>query len=202
MDSEIIKLGADLGLTTICVGLQAYNMFRKTNVEKYFKKLLDEGILLTKIDRDEELRGKFFWIFEKVINELNEKKIDSWKNATINLATGFSDFPLQDNFLKSLDTLTVFDLLVLEKVYSTDFQDKHFEVELVNFFEKRDVKSEYVMQAVKHLASHCFVDEMYNRVGVFADGGKALAHMHHAKNDLGLDFLRFVGDEYRAEKKK
>lgn len=187
-----------LGAQTITALLQTYTVFRKTNVEMYFKKLLNENVSIKEIGQSEELRRYFFSIVDEVSTEASTEKIEKWKNATVHLATDFKDFDFKDTFIHTLENLTIFDLTVLSKIYSTDFKKDYFEKEIVNYFKSKDVNENYVFQSFKRLASYNLVNEMFDKTAVWADsdGEPILGNMYYTKNELGNIFLRFIADTF------
>ena len=141
MDPVSIAAYFGIGLQTISLTLQAYQPFKRSNVDKFFEKIIKSGIDVTQIGQIEDLQRYLFAIIEKVSVEANEVKIDAWKNSVIYLATDFADFDYNDNFLRSLDDFTVFDLTVLYKIYSTEFNKKKFKNEVVQFFNTKMLMS-------------------------------------------------------------
>ncbi len=202
MDANLVMIGTGLGIQTVTCVLQAYSTLRRSNIEKYFERLVEAEKDLAIIEKDSELKRKLFTIIEKVSREFNLKKIERWKNATIHLATDFADFDFNDNLIRALDDLTVFDLTVLQVVYSTDFSKEHFESEVIEYFKRRKAPEHVVRQSVKRLASHDLVTEMVNRVGVFGngDGTPYLGPLYYVKNDLGSLFIRFISEDFSSDK--
>ena len=195
MDTTQIASIIGLGTQVITTILQTYTTFKQSNVEKYFEELIKEGKDLRAIGAREDLQRYLFSIVDKVSTEANIEKIDKWKNATIHLALDFKDFEFKDNFLSTLDILTVFDLTVLQKIYSTDFGKEHFEKELIDFFKGKKVMEEIVMQALKHLSSQYLISEQVDATGFLADEENQepiLQTTYYVKNQMGLEFLRFI----------
>ncbi|MCX5634469.1 MAG: hypothetical protein NTW55_01310 [Planctomycetota bacterium] len=108
------------------------------------------------------------------------------------MATDFSKFDFNDCFIRTLDDITVFDLTVLQTIYSTDYPKESIQEDTIVYFEneKRKVDPEIVWQSLKQLASHNLITEKFNRVGVYGDGTPHLEPLHYVKNSLGVDFLR------------
>ncbi len=130
MDANQIAPIIGLSIQLVSTILQSYGIFKNSNVEKYFEQILAEGKDLTIFGEREDLRRYLFKIIDEVSREANIEKIEKWKNVTIHLALDFRDFDYKDNFLRVLSDLTVFDLTVLYKIYSTNFTKEHFESEL------------------------------------------------------------------------
>ena len=194
MDPSIVMASTGLALQTVTSVLQAYATFRKTSVETFFELLIQESPDMKGVEASDKLKSQFFSIIEKVSREFNQKKLESWKNATIHLATDFSKFDFNDCFIRTLNDITVFDLTVLQTIYSTDYPKESIQEDTIAYFEKRKVDPEIVWQSLKQLASHNLITEKFNRVGLFGDGhGRPhLEPLHYVKNSLGVDFLRFI----------
>lgn len=186
-----------LGLETFQTMVILYTSFKKTNVEKFFSMLIDSKKDIKKIGHSDELQRYFFSIIDKISVEANQEKLKSWKNVVIHLATDFSDYDFKDNFIRTLDDLTVFDLTVLYKIYSTEFPKEHVEKEVVEFFVIKGIPDYIVMQSIKRLSSHNLINEMVDRTAVYAgsDGEPALGTLYYKKNALGQEFMRFISDE-------
>ncbi len=137
----------------------------------------------------------FFNVIDNVASEANLEKLDSWKNAVMHLANDFIDFDYKDSFISVLSYLTVFDLTVLYKIYSTEYDSEIFETKLLEYFDTRGIKKEYVLQALKRLASHNLINENYINTFTFHGTGDALlSKLIYSKNDLGKIFFLFVTD--------
>ncbi|MCK8816863.1 hypothetical protein MWH28_05685 [Natroniella sulfidigena] len=121
MDLLSIATVTYVGVPTISSTLQRHNNFEKSNVELYFRSLLNSEQNLSSIGKNKKIQRYFFAIIDKVASEVNKDKIEVvWKNATINLVHGFDDLEFKDNFLHTLDNLTNFDLKVLQEIYSAE----------------------------------------------------------------------------------
>lgn len=191
---EVVASYLGIGVSTLSLALQGYPMFRKSNVEKFFEKLIESNEDIKIFGSREDLQRQLFSIIEKVSNEANQDKIEHWKNAVIRLATDFKDFDFKDNFIRTLDYLTVFDMTVLFEIYSRDFDNENFEEELLNNLTRKHVPSEIAIQSLKSLSSHGLVSENYDSTAVFGDGKPILNEFHYKKNALGPKFLRFISD--------
>ena len=197
MDSNLIVVGTGLAIQTVTSALQAYVTFRKTNVEKYFRLLLESEANIGKIEENPKLKETFFTVVEKVSRECNLEKIKKWKNATIHIVTDFRDFDFKDNLIQTLDALTALDITVLEVIYSNDFSEETLEDEVVKYFEHRKVPTYVTQQGIIRLASHGLLTERKNRVGVYGDGsGPSLGPIYYVKNELGPIFIKFINEEY------
>ena len=195
MEPALIATYTGVGIQTISTILQIYTSFRKTNVEQYFDKIIKSGKDVSKIGQSEDLQRYFFSIIDKVSKEANIEKIEKWKNATIHLAQDFCDFDYKDNFIRTLDDLTVFELTILYKIYSSDFQKQHFEQELINYFINKGVGEDMIMQAIKRLSSHNLINEMVDKTAVYGGGEPVLGGMYYIKNKLGEIFITFISND-------
>ena len=198
MEPTLIASCVGIGVNTVTAVINGYKAFKMTNVEKYFKGLIESGQDLTSIGDKDELQRHFFSMVDKVANEVNLEKIESWKNAMVHLATDFKDFDFKDNFIRSLEDLTVFDLTVLHKIYSTEFVKEHFEDELFDFFYNREVPKDFVLQSLKRLSSYNLITEKVESTGgAFLSGGvPTLGLLYYTKNELGPTFIRFISDNF------
>ena len=189
MEPTLIVNMVGIGINTATALMQMYTTFRSSNVEQYFKGLMETGQDLTSIGDREDLQRYLFSIVDKVAHEVNINKINSLKNATVHLATDFKDFDYNDNLLSTLNDLTVFDLTVLHKTYSTDFNKEHFEEEIISFFVKRDMPRDLIIQSIKRISSHNLIDELVDRTAVFGDGEPVLGPLY--KCNLGTGPVAF-----------
>jgi hypothetical protein len=196
MEPALIATMVGIGVNTASALMQVYTTFRRSNVEQYFKGLMETGQDLTSIGDREDLQRYLFSIVDKVAHEANINKINSLKNATVHLATDFKDFDYNDNLLSTLNDLTVFDLTILHEIYSTDYNKEHFEEEVINFFVRRDVPKDIILQSIKRISSHNLVDEQVDRTAVFGGGEPVLGPMYYKKNELGPIFIRFISDNF------
>src|SRR5690606_9058252 len=142
---EVVKaisdiVGISTNVLTTSVNFYLTN-FRKSNVEKFFEKLIDSKESLTSIGEREDLQRYFLSILDKVSNEANIEKINQWKNVVIRLATDFKDFDYKDNFINILDNLSVFDLTVLHHIYSSS-QYVSIKESTINYFLRKNVQNE------------------------------------------------------------
>ncbi|MGE5604719.1 MAG: hypothetical protein ACM3YE_03395 [Bacteroidota bacterium] len=195
MDAIQVASLTGVGAQVLATVLQTYVTFKKSNVEKYFEQLIQEGKDLKVFGERDDLQRYLFTIVDKVSIEANIEKIEKWKNATIHLALDFKDFEFKDNFLSTLESLTVFDLTVLHKIYSTDFKKEHFESELIEFFNKKSVMEEIIMQSLKHLSSQYLITEKVDGTGFLGDAENDepnLQTIYYVKNQMGPEFLRFI----------
>ena len=197
MEPTLIVNMVGIGINTATALMQMYTTFRSSNVEQYFKGLMETGQDLTSIGDREDLQRYLFSIVDKVAHEVNINKINSLKNATVHLATDFKDFDYNDNLLSTLNDLTVFDLTVLHKTYSTDFNKEHFEEEIISFFVKRDMPRDLIIQSIKRISSHNLIDELVDRTAVFGDGEPVLGPLYYKKNELGPIFIQFISSNFR-----
>lgn len=190
---SLLSSSIGLGLQTLNSMLQTYTTFRKNNVEILLQKLLDSEVNLRAIGQNEELQRYFFSAIDEVAKEANIEKIEIWKNAVMHLATDFQDFEYKDNFFKILSDLTVFDLTLLYKIYSTESESGRIGSEFFTFFEGRGTKSDYVMLALKRLASNNLINENYMNTFTYSGVNDALlSPFIYSKNELGPEFLTFV----------
>lgn len=180
------------------------NIFKKSNLEKFFKSLLETQKDLGLIGEREDIQRYFFSILEEVSNEANLEKLESWKNAVIHLATDFQDFDFKDNFISVLSSLSVFDLTVLYKIYS--IQADKFQGELIEFFMQKQVDQDFVMLAEKRLAANHLLDE-YSAAPGRGPGvslsdmsmGDILKNLVYKKNNMGPKFINFITDTDQTE---
>ncbi len=198
MDSTSLSLifsGSGAMLQLLSVTLQSFTAFRKSNVEKFLEELIESKNDFSKFEQDENSIRYFFKILDEVSCEANIQKIETWKNATIHLATDYYDFDFKDNFLKSLSSLSVFDLTVLYKAYSDNYKTLNIEKEIVKYFEIKGIKSHYIMQSMKNLASNGLIDETYTNTFSFSGTEDAnLENFKYRKNDIGKEFVSFISD--------
>lgn len=194
---QLTEVAQIFGLTmeAITTILSGYNAFRKTNVEKFFEKIVKENIDLSKIGNEEYLSRRFYNIMEIVSLEANTEKIENWKNVVIHLVTDYYNFDYNDNFVEILKVLTVFDLTILHKIYTKEFQNEHFEEELIEILKLDNIQNEYIMMAIKRLASHCLIDEKHDATGLLSEGKPILANMYYSKNEIGSKFLGFISTQ-------
>lgn len=195
METDLIATYIGVGIQTISATLQFYTSFRKTNVERYFDEIIKSGKDVSKIGQREDLQRYFFSIIDKVSKEANTEKIEKWKNATIHLAQDFSDFDYKDNLIRTLEDITVFELTVLYKIYSTDFQKQHFEHEIVDYYINKGASKDMVMQSIKRLSSNNLISEMVNRTAVYGGGEPVLGGLYYIKNELGKQFIAFASND-------
>lgn len=191
MDLTEVANVTGIAVPILTLVLESYRAFKRSNVETFFAGLVRAGVDLKALGNQEELSRCFLSVVDRVANEANARKIDCWKNAIVHLATDFRGFQFRDAFISTLDQLTVFDLTVLHKVYSTDFSRPDFERSLTDFFIARGVPRDYVVQSLKRLASHNLVTEQYDHSLVL---GAGLEGLRYTKNALGPEFLRFVSE--------
>lgn len=191
MDVTEVAHVTGIAVPILTLVLEMYRAFKRSNVETFFAGLVKAGVDLKALGNQEELLRYFVSVVDRVANEANARKIDCWKNAIVHLATDFRGFQFRDAFISALDQLTVFDLTVLHKVYSTDFSQPAFEGELIDFFVARGVPRDYVVQSLKRLASHNLVTEQYDHSFVLGAGFESF---RYTKNALGPEFLRFVSE--------
>ncbi len=194
MDTALIVCTTGLAANTVASIAQLYVAFKKSNVEEFFKRLVDAKPNLGIFEDDETLMRKFLGVIDRVSQEANVKKIENWKNATIHLATDYSTFDFNDEFIRCLADVSVFDLTLLHKVYATDFEKEHFEGELQAFVATKGVSGEYVVQSLKRLALHNLISESYDKTAVIGrnDREPILGPFHYTKNTLGPGFIRFA----------
>lgn len=134
-------------------------------------------------------------IIDEVAREANTEKIKAWKNATIRLATDYSEFEFKDNFFRILSNLTIFDLTVLHNIYSNDYTGKPIANEVIKYFKNKGMIDDYTVQSLKKLAVNGLIDEKYMNTFTFAglDDGE-LSNFIHSKNNIGQEFINFVMD--------
>ncbi|MDF2545793.1 MAG: hypothetical protein K0R93_691 [Anaerosolibacter sp.] len=195
MNLDFLSTLTGLGLDVFNIVLSGYSIFKKSNVEIFFDKLNKSNQNLTTIGERPELQRYFFKIVDEVSREANIEKLESWKNVVIHLATDFLEFEYKDNFLRTLSDLTVFDLTVLHKIYSTTFDLESFESPLIEYFETKNINSGFVKQSLKRLASHNLIDENFFNAFTFSGlQDSPLTNLIYSKNDLGKKFLVFASD--------
>ncbi|MGE5574020.1 MAG: hypothetical protein ACM3ZU_13550 [Bacteroidota bacterium] len=193
MDVTAVAAVTGMAASTLNLALESYRTLKRSNVKVFFGKLVESGVDLKAIGDQEDLGRCFLSVVDRVANEAHIRKIDCWKNAVVHLATDFRDFQLRDTFISALGYLTVFDLTVVHKVYSTDFAKEGFEEEIAGFFTHRNVPIEYVRQALKRLASHNLISEQFDRSFML---GAGLTDFNYVKNAIGPEFLHFISTEY------
>jgi len=175
--------------------ITGYIAFKKSNVEKFFEMLLKDGKTLN-LESDKNLQNLFFSIMDKVSTEANEEKIRRWKNAVIHLATDFKDFDYKDNFLRTLEDLTPFDMTVLHYVCSREFSRESLTKEVVQYFQEKSAPVGIVNQSLKRLASHDLITEKFDRTAFTSTGEALLSPLIYEKSSTGSEFMRFIQDEF------
>src|SRR5699024_1387743 len=195
---DMMQIANMTGITmnAISTVINSYQIFKQSNVEKYFGQLIETGIDLTAIGNDFELERRFYYIIDQVSRERNREKIAAWKTATISLAF-IEDINLNeiDGHFQTLEYLIQFDLIVLHKIYTTDFEFVNFEKELINFFAEKEIDSEYVRKSLRQLALHNLISEQYESTAMIVGSSANLQHFHYSKNKLGRQFLNFINKE-------
>jgi hypothetical protein len=154
--------------------------------------LQDAGVDLGAIGASDELQGYFFSMVEHAAQEANRAKINRWKDAVIHLATDFKEYNFKDNFIRTLDDLTEFDLTVLLMIYTTEFaRGRGLEGKVADYFEHCDIGRPLTQQAIKRLASHALLGEQASSAMFGASG-----QFSYARNELGSIFIRFISPAY------
>jgi hypothetical protein len=197
MDNNSIATLVGLGVQTMSTVLQTYVTFKQSNVEKYFGLLINENKDLKNIGSNERLMRLFFKILDNVANETTDEKIRSWKNLTIKLATKLDNLDFADNLTKMLEDLTAFDLTVLYAIYSTDFKAKYFKKEIIEYFKRRQIRTEYVQHSLRRLAGHNLLSEESDSQSYLGSSGEDFMgqEFSYQKNDLGQSFIFVISDE-------
>lgn len=194
MEPTLIANCIGIGVNTVAVMIQGYNAFRKTNVERFFKRLIESEQDLSIIGDREDLQRHFFSIVDKVANEANIEKIESWKNAMVHLATDFKDFDFKDNFISTLEYLTVFDLTVLHKIHSTDYiEGEDLENKILDYFMNRNVPEEMVRQSINKSYSNNLIK--YKKA-VGEQSARQPESVKYSKSQLGYDFINFISENF------
>jgi hypothetical protein len=188
----------ELGLQSTQTFMQAYIFFQQETIVEFIKKLLPYKKDIIGLKVDDNFRREILSILDIIAHETEMQKLDHWKNAILRLATDFHDFSFKNNFIKILQDLTIFDLTVLTKIYSTNFNDENFDTELVDFFQAKDAPKQFVNLALKRLATYNLISEVSNRAN--GDVGIAdpisLSPLYYIKNELGTEFLRFISEDF------
>jgi hypothetical protein len=193
MDNNSVATLVGLAAQTVGTIMQSYATFKQSNIEKYFGLLLKEGKDLSNIGQNERLKGLFYNMIDHVAQEVQEEKLSNWKNLTIKLASDLSNLDFSENMVRMLDELTPFDLTILFAIYTTDFEKRHFQNELINYFEKRSIRSDYVYHSLKRLAVHNLVTEEAEGTGYISGEGENDGQAFLYKtNDLGKGFLEAI----------
>jgi hypothetical protein len=197
MDNNSIATVVGLGVQTVSTVLQTYVTFKQSNVEKYFELLLQEDKDLKNIGTNDQLKRLFFKIIDNVANETRDEKIKNWKNLTVKLATQLDNLDFADNLTKMLEDLTAFDLTVLFAIYSTDFKAKYFKKELIEYFNKRGARPEYIGHSLRRLSSHNLISEESDSSGFIGSENDDFMgqEFSYQKNDLGKSFIFVISNE-------
>jgi len=211
MDITIIESFAiSVGIPALSLILNGYVSLRKSNIELFFRELLKSGHDFSLMKNSEDLQRHFIYIIDKVSLETNVEKIKKWKNAVINLTSDFKDFDFKDNFISSLESLSVFDLTVLSLIYSKEPSnafDPHFAQSITK---KTGAYPGLVLQAYKKLLSHNLLEEeikaksLGGEVSMRYGGSGEVEDMNisievfYKCNPLGKQFLKFIGDDYKG----
>lgn len=217
VDPIVVVIAQSLGISAqfVAAGLQAYSAFKRSNVEAYYKMLLDSKEDLTEIGKSPELQRYFLFIMEKAASEVRMEKIRAWAKVTVNLANKCKHLEHKDVLLNILDGLSYIDLAVLEIAYfskTTIMKTKaggklymghsspplviiadSIALELEESFEDKQLINEIVQRSVKYLASHGLVSEVIEDQGSGFGGGEP-AKLIYTRNSLGLAFLEFASD--------
>jgi len=200
MNLEVVKaisdiVGISTNVLTTSVNFYLTN-FRKSNVEKFFEKLIDSKESLTSIGEREDLQRYFLSILDKVSNEANIEKINQWKNVVIRLATDFKDFDYKDNFINILDNLSVFDLTVLHHIYSSS-QYVSIKESTINYFLRKNVQNELITHVLKKLSSHGLISEVFSSkesLEKMRMNARIDISDNYQTNHLGPLFIKFVSE--------
>src|SRR4029078_3608484 len=156
--------------------------------------LQDSGGTLSSIGESDEFQDYFFTILQNPAHEASRAKIGRWKDATVHLATDYSDYGFKDNFIRTLEDITELDITVLSFIYSMQFNHGNdLETKVKTYFEHCDVGPAITNQALKRLVSHALLDEQWSGFKLGASG-----QFYYAQNELGREFLRFISTDYAA----
>ncbi len=117
-----------------------------------------------------------------------QEKLEALRNAVLN------SFQIQDEnktltFLQVLDQLTVFDLSVLYRIYTTRLIKANIEDNLEELNLNKDISIERVNQVLRTLSSFSLLDE---NITVDIYPGTSYGKTFHLKNNLGQDFCDFI----------
>jgi hypothetical protein len=177
----------------------AWAAFNRTKLETLCGRILDSQQDVSKIMNDPTTQGYFFAIVHHYLHEANDEKLEQWKNAMIHLMFDYYDFPRKDNLLSILSALTAFDLTVLTKFYGIS-EGKHddYLLELYDMFSSKGVSGDWVIHAVRRLASQGLIAEMSVQPSRYSISSMGLRDqsvpLRYTENNLGLDFLKFIAD--------
>lgn len=195
IDSQQIESYTGIGLKVITGLLQSYSSFKKSNVEKFFKMLLEENKDLSQIGKVKGLEKQFYWIIERVASESHDQKIVSWKNLVVKLATRFIYQDYLENYVKILDNLTAFDLTVFTYIYGNNASGSVSKSATCEFFSERDVPEAVVMLSIKKLAANGLLEEKSMGEGkALGSLGKFPMPFFYSKNSLGDQFLEIISE--------
>lgn len=192
---DIISIGSLIGVgaSTVSTLISSYVAFKKSNVELYFKQLIDSQTDLSKIGSNEQLNKIVFNIIDEVSKETTERKINNWKNLTIKLATEFDEYDTSEKYSKILADLTAFDLTILFAIYSKEFQSESFLEELKIDLLSKNLSEIDIFYSTKKLAQNFLITEHASSDIVFYQHGSQNGQQFfYKKNDLGKTFLEMI----------
>lgn len=190
MDPIAIASKTGVSIQTAAKFLQPNYTFIKSNIEKFLEHLLKTEKDLTAIGKREYIKRYFLAILNKVAHEPNQEKVKLWCNATIQIVSGFDDPNFKDNFIRTLDDLTIFDLKVLANIYEIDFEKNHIVIaEIMNNFNNKNTNQALILQSIKRLVLHNLISEL----GAISNKNQAtIGSIFYIKNELGPSFLKFI----------
>jgi len=203
-------IGGNMGIgyaeiiSTLGLIIQAWGAWghdRKPKLEKIAKELVTNPKIAEMLEKDNNFKNYFFSIFEKILKDHREEKMQYWKHCIINLAINFNNFDLKDNFLKILDDLTYFDLSVLNYIYYK-YNDKQTEYDriiknIVQHFVDDGFGSDLIKLSLAHLSANRLIESVDSRYN------KDLGALEYSfpdclKNEFGNKFIEFIIIEYKS----
>lgn len=204
--SAIESFAVTTGIPSLSLVLNAYVSLRKSNVELYFKKLLEANPDFSILKEREDLQRYFLQSIEKVSLEVNIDKIDKWKNAMIHIATDYKEFSFKDNFIYCLESLSILDLVVMKIIYDEKPKNAYTPSFALLIEKRTGVEPPMLLHVFRKLAALNLINE---KLTAEASGGQVAmvyggpsevedldvaVDVQYNCNKLGETFLKFISD--------
>ena len=164
---------------------------RDDNFDDYFRMLGKSGKTWTEFGRTEESRRLFASVLDKVGTTERREKLEAWKNVTLSIISGSVDVNRGELYIQILDQLTVWDLLLLSKIYETDYSIRRFttyddiKAAILQELTDKGISMPVLESSMRRLASQNLFDPNLTKY----------SHFLPKKNEFGAGFLKFISDE-------